>query len=191
MTTLLYCLNGIVMASHDSDQQVDAASYGTGVRVIPYAEPLITLDRIGAAPVWPQRDTRPYAQPAETTETLTAYASQARWEAVTVAGITFNGIPVKTDRVSQSQISNLAQYVVSSSIALTTVLDFTQDGVAYSITAQDAIDMNNQIVALIQQCRTIEAACIADLISASPTIVTYDDVDARFAGVMRSRTRKK
>jgi hypothetical protein len=189
MTMLLYCLNGVVQGSHESDQQIDASTYGTGVRVIPYDAPLSTLDRVGAAPTLPQRDTRPYAQPTETTQILTAYAGQARWEAVAVAGITFNGIPVKTDRVSQTLISNLAQYVVSASISLTTVLDFTQGGVGYQITAQNAIDMNNQIVALIQQCRTIEAACITDLTSATPTILTYDDVDARFAGVSRSRKK--
>jgi hypothetical protein len=185
---LLYCLGGVVYGSHDSEQQIDASVYGTGVQVIPYAAPLSTLDRIGPAPAFPQRDTRPYAQPAETTETLTAYASQARWEAA-VAGITFNSIPVKTDRVSQTLISNLAQYVTSASIDPAAVLNFTQDGVAYDITAQDAIDMNNQIVALVQQARATEAACIADLTSATPTILTYDDVDARFAGLSRSRKK--
>jgi hypothetical protein len=188
MTMLLYCVNGIVQGTHESDQQVEASAYGDGVRVIPYAAPLLTLDKVGDAPVPPQRDTRPYAQPVETTETLTAYAGQARWEAA-VAGITFNSIPVKTDRVSQTMISNLAQYVTSASIDPATVLNFTQDGVAYSITAQNAIDMNNQIIALIQDCRATEAACIADLISASPTILTYDDVDARFAGLSRSRKK--
>jgi hypothetical protein len=189
MTMLLYCLNGVVQGSHDSDQQIDASAYGTGARVIPYDAPLSTLDRVGDPPTNGQRDTRPYAQPAETTQTLTAYAGQARFEAVTVAGITFNSILVKTDRVSQTLIANLAQYVVSASVALTTVFDFTQDGVGYKITAQNAIDMNNQIAALVQECRTIEAACIADLTSASPTILTYDDVDARFAGVSRSRKK--
>jgi len=188
MTTLLYCLNGVVKASHLSDQQIDASTYGTGVRVIPYDAPLTTLARIGDPPAYPARDTRPYAQPGETQETLIAYSGQARWEGST-AGITFNSIPVKTDRVSQTLIGNLAQYVVSASLAPTTLLDFTQQGVHYQITAQDAIDMNNQIVALIQQCRTIEAACIADLNSATPTILTYDDVDTRFAGVTRSRKK--
>jgi len=186
---LLYCLDGVVRGSHASEQQVDASVYGVGVRVIPYDAPLSTLDRVGTPPVYPAPDKRPYAQPAETTATLTAYAGQARWEAVVVAGITFNSIPVKTDRVSQTLIANLAQYVVSASVALTTAFDFTQDGIAYAITAQDAIDMNNQIVALTQQCRTIEAACIADLNSATPTILTYDDVDARFVGVSRSRKK--
>jgi hypothetical protein len=188
MTTLLYCLNGIVRGFHDSDQQIEASVYGDGVQVIPYDPPLSTLIRVGDPPVHPVRDTRPYAQPAETTETLIAYAGQARWEAAG-AGITFNSIPVKTDRVSQALIGNLAQYTVSASLSPGANLSFTQDGVAYSITAQDAVDMNNQIVAQVQQCRAIEAACIADLTSASPTILTYDDVDARFAGLSRSRKK--
>ena len=188
MTMLLYCVNGIVQGSHESDQQVEASAYGAGVRVIPYDGPLSSLERNGNPPDPPQRDTRPYLQPTETTETLTAYAGQARWEAA-VAGITFNSIPVKTDRVSQAMIGNLAQYVVSASIAPATALNFTQDGVAHNITAQDAIDMNHQMVALVQQCRTIEATCIADLTSATPTILTYDDVDARFAALSRSRKK--
>ena len=188
MTMLLYCINGVVRGSHDSDQQVEASAYGAGVRVIPYAAPMSTLDKVGPPPVDAVGDSRPYAQPVETKEILINYAGQARWEAVT-AGITFNSIPVKTDQVSQAMIGNLAQYVASASIAPATVLNFTQDGVAYSITAQDAIDMNNQIVAQIQQCRTIEAACIADLTSATPTILTYDDVDARFAALSRSRKK--
>jgi hypothetical protein len=187
MTMLLYCLNGVVQGSHESDQQIDASAYGDGVRIIPYDAPLSTLPRVGAPPQTLQRDTRPYAQPAETPEILTAYAGQVRWTC-TVAGLSFNSIPVKTDRVSQTLIGNLAQYAASASTPDTS-LDFTQDGVSYKITAQDAIDMNNQIVAMTQQCRTIEAACIVDLLSASPTILTYDDVDARFAGVSRSRKK--
>jgi hypothetical protein len=186
MTMLLYCLNGVVRGSHDSDQQIDASVYGAGARVIPYAASLSTLARVGPEPVYPERDTRPYAEPVATPEILIAYSGQARWETV-VAGITFNSIPVNTDRVSQTLIGNLAQY--AASINPNTTLDFTQDGVAYKITAKDAIDMNNQIVALVQQARGVESACIADLTSATPTIFTYDDVDARFANM--SRIRKK
>jgi hypothetical protein len=186
MTTLLYCLNGVVCGWHESEQQIDASVYGDGVRVIPYAAPLSTLDRVGPAPAYPQRDQRPYAQPVETPELLTAYAGQARWEVV-VAGITFKSIPVKTDRVSQTLIGNLAQY--AASINPNTVLNFTQGGVAYKITAKDAVDMNNQIVALVQQARGVESVCIADLTSGAPTILTYDDVDARFANMPRSRKK--
>jgi hypothetical protein len=183
---LLYCIDGVVRGWHESEQQVDASAYGTGVRVIPYAAPLSTLDKVGPEPDNPLFDSRPYAAPVETTETLIAYTGQARWE-VAVAGITFLSIPVKTDRVSQTLIGNLAQY--AALITPSTDIDFTQDGVAYKITANDAINMNNQIVASIQQARGVEAVCIADLTSGAPTILTYDDVDARFAGM--SRVRKK
>jgi hypothetical protein len=184
---LLYCdSSGTVVGTHDSGQQVEAGAYGSGIRVIPYDQPLSTLPRIGAAPVWPERDTRPYGQPVETPAVLRGYSAQARWEAVVIAGITYNTIAIKTDRVSQAQIASLAQY--AGTVPGTTTIDFIQDGVHNQITATDAIAISNQISALIQQCRTIEAACIADLNSPTPTILTYADVDTRFAGVARTKS---
>jgi hypothetical protein len=41
---------------------------------------------------------------------------------------------------------------------------------------------------LIQNARQIEGNCITDLKSATPTILTYADVDARFAGVRMRKT---
>jgi hypothetical protein len=180
---LLYCNNGIVAGWHDVTQNVDPSSYGSGTRVIPYDQPLDSLPKVGTPPTAPGQDTRPYGQPAETVALLIAYAAQVRWERVT-AGITFSGttsVPANTDRVSQTLVASLAQY--AATLAPTAAIDFTQDGVHYAITAQDVINMNNQILAHAQQCRTIEAQCLADLNSPTPTIQTYADVEARFAGV--------
>jgi hypothetical protein len=177
---LLYCVNGVVMGSHDSLQNVSASAYGSGVRIIPYDQLLDTLPRIGTAPTFPERDTRPYGQPPETTALLLAFSGQVRFDTV-VAGITWNGIPVATDRMSQLLIGNLAQH--AATLATTDMIDFTQGGVAYQFQAGQAADLMTQVNAFVQQCRSMEATCIADLTSASPTILTYADVEAKFTGL--------
>ncbi|MCP3475160.1 DUF4376 domain-containing protein [Bradyrhizobium sp. CCGUVB1N3] len=194
---LLYSVNGVVVAVHDSALNVSSSSYGTDVRIIPYDQPLSTLERIGPEPEPPpavppdgrptvmlRPDTRPYAEPPPTPDILKHFSGQVRWETAT-AGIMISGVPANTDRISQTLVSSLAQY--AATIDRNDPIDFTQAGVAYRITAQDAIDMNTQIAALVQQCHTIEAQCLTDLNSGSPTILTYEDVEARFSG-LRAKT---
>jgi hypothetical protein len=72
------------------------------------------------------------------------------------AGITFNGIPVRTDRESRLLIGNLAQY--AATLPPQSIIDFTRDGV---VMASNAINLNDQINALVQQGRSIEARCFA------------------------------
>jgi hypothetical protein len=181
---LLYCLNGVVVGSHDSLQNVTASAYGDGVRIIPYDDPMSTLPRIGDPPVFPARDDRQYGEPTETQEILSAFASQVRFDTVT-AGILWNSIPVKTDRVSQLLIGNLALH--ASTLASTDPIDFTQDGIAYQFQAGQAADLNTQVNAFVQQCRSTEAQCLADLSSATPTLLTYKDVEAQFS-TLKSKT---
>jgi hypothetical protein len=180
MALLLYCANGQVIGAHDDQQPfVDPASYGTGVRIIPYPQSMATLPVIDAGPP------TVYGQPAETTALLLAYAAQQRVQAAS-AGISFTPsgggtIPVNTDRTDAGLMNNLATW--ATSVPGSTAVNFTQDNVCYAITANDAEKMFNQVMAHVQDCRNVEAACIADLNSGTPTIKTYDDVDAKFAGV--------
>ena len=196
---LLYCSNGAVLAWHDSEQQVFGSAYGDGIRVIPYDQPMATLPRVGPppSPFSPlMGDQRPYAQPTETTALLIGYSSQRRWETSTV-GITFTAasgpIPLACDRVSQSLIGNLVQF--AATLSPTDTIDFTQDGAHYPLQASEVATMFAAMNVQIQQGRTIEAACIADLNSATPTLLTYDDVDARFASLeaktLRGDAKKK
>jgi len=183
---LLYCLDGVVLGNHESVLNVPASVYGTGVRIIPYPDPMGTLTKIGDPPALDvppgQRaaDSRPYAEPAPTPTLLIGYASQVRFDVVT-AGITWNSIPINTERISQLMIGNLAQYALSVDPA--TLIDFTQDGIAYQFPASDVADLNTQVNAHVQGARTIEAECITDLTSATPTILTYEDVEARFSAL--------
>ena len=185
-----------MLAYHsDADAAVPSTAYGDGVRIIPYPYPLATLGRIGELSATPDgrpwtegNDPRQYAEPVETPEILKLFSSQSRWD-VTEAGLMFNSIPAKTDRASQTLISNLAQY--AASLPTADVISFTQDGAAYTITAGDAISLNSQMTTLAQQSRTVEAECLTDLGSDTPTILTYEDVEARFAGLQARTLRGK
>jgi hypothetical protein len=126
---------------------------------------------------------RPYQQPVETNHILIMYSSQCRYNYVTggfsYTAIDSSVIPVATDRTSQMLLGNLAMY--AQSLAPTDPIDFTQNNVHYPLTAQDVINMNNQFNTLSQKHRSTEASCLADLNSASPTLLKYEDVDGRFA----------
>ena len=177
---LLYCANGLVVSIHDDTQMIDASIYGDGVRVIPWDQPLSALERVGPPPEYlpggPRNDPRPYAQPTETPAILKLYAAQQRFNFNT-SGLTYNSIPIKTDHASQVHIGNLAQY--ANTLPKGTPINFTQDSVAYSITAGDTINIFNQISAFNQHARTIEANCYAAIDTG--TMTTYDQVDAAFA----------
>jgi hypothetical protein len=182
MALLLYCTNGQVIATHDDGEPfVDPTIYGAGTRIIPYPNPLSTLPVLNP-------DSGPpsiYGQPPETTALLLAYAAQVRFECSS-AGISFTPgsggtIPVITARGNGALINNLATW--AATVAPTTPVNFTQENVCYPITAKDATDMFNQLMSHVQNARNVEAACITDLNSATPTILTYADVDAKFAGV--------
>jgi hypothetical protein len=174
---LLYCVNGVVVGTHDDLQNVPGNAYGQNVRIIPFAGLMSDLPRVGDPPVFPARDTRPYAQPVETPDILKTFASQVRFDAVT-SGFTWNGIQIKTDRLSQLMIGNLAQY--AATVTNNTKIDFTQSGVHNQITAQQAKDLNAQVNAFVQRCRSLEAQCLTDLNSAAPTLLTYEDIENVF-----------
>jgi hypothetical protein len=192
---LLYCINGVVIAIHEDAQNVHKSVYDPSTRVIPWRGLLSDLQRVGPAPdpiIYMESyvDPRPYAEPTETKQTLLDYAAQVRWETST-QGVSFTAasgtVPASTDRLSQTLVDALATH--AQTLAPTDLIDFTQNNVAYQITAQEAINLNVQVQTLIQNARTTEAACIADLNAATPTILTYADVEARFSG-LRSKALK-
>jgi hypothetical protein len=188
---LLYCVNAVVVATHDDSQNVPASTY-PGSRIIPYDDPLDTLTLVGPPPppppdprIVPTPDTRPYAQPAETKAILLAYAAQVRYNS-SIAPVSFTTaastvISVNTERLDLGLLNNLATH--AQSLAPTAAINFTQNNITYPITAQDAINMFNAVLAHVQACRNVEATCITDLNSVTPTIATYADVDAKFSGV--------
>jgi hypothetical protein len=190
---LLYCQNSLVVAIHDDQlAYVDPVSYGSGTRVIPW-------QLLGTLTVVPPPDPAPnpplppvYQQPTETPAILKSYASQVRYN-YAVAGITFaaasGSVPVATDRISQMLINNLAAH--AATLAPTATIDFTQSGIHYPLTAAECATLNTDVNNFVQQCRTIEASCLADLNSTTPTILTYDDVDAKFSGLRSMTVRLK
>jgi hypothetical protein len=189
---LLYCLNGLVVGIHDDTQPfADPASYGTGTRIIPWNYPLGDLTLSG--PVDPDLPPPPYLQPTETPDILKAFAAQLRYLA-SIGGLDFTAgggltIPVETGRTNAALINNLATF--GSSKAPTDPINFTQNNINYPITVQDSIDMFNTIISHVQDCRNIEANCIADQNLATPTLKTYADVEAQFSSVTARTLRGK
>jgi hypothetical protein len=167
---LLYCLNGLVIAhGDDGPTAVPPEVYGTGVRVIPWPHPFGDLIKSGPTPPTDPvtglvADGRLYAQPTETPDILLGYAAQVRYE-TGAQGIVFNAasgtINVNTARLDQGLLNNLHTYAMT--LQPTDPVTFTQDNVAYALTAQEAIDLFNQVMAHVQNARTIEGDCIADL----------------------------
>jgi hypothetical protein len=188
---LLYCNNALVIGIHDDTApDVPLSLYPAGTRIIPYDQTLDTLGRFGDPPPPPPGgsppfpDARQYQQPPETTPILIAYSGQCRFNYVTggfshtaLDGTTV--IPVNTDRTSQALIANLAAY--AATLAPTAAIDFTQEGKHYPITAQDAININTQVNVLSQKYRSVEAACLTDLNSPTPSLGTYAQVDTQFS----------
>jgi hypothetical protein len=190
---LLYCKDGLVHAVHDdAAAAIHPSVYFTGggaVRVIPWPDPLWTLTKVGTAPGpgwggFPTPDTRPYAEPTETPDILKRYAAQQRYQAV-AGGLDFPAasgtVPVKGDRMSWMLIGNLAHY--AGTLQPTDIVNFTQDNIDYPLTAAECQTLFLQFSQLLETCRSEEATCLADLNSATPTIKTYADVEARFTSV--------
>jgi hypothetical protein len=190
---LLYCQNAVVIGVHEDVDNVPASAYGSGTQIVPLPSDVTLTVRVGDPPPTHNPDGTPiavpdsrlFARPVETKSILLAYSAQVRFDASN-EGISFTAvsgvIPVKTDRVSQSLLNNLATW--ANSQPGTTPITFTQDNKSYAITAAEAISMFNAVNAHIQNARDIEGQCITDLNSATPTILTYANVDARFAGVL-------
>ena len=203
----------IVAGWHEAEQNIEGTEYETEdsgpCRVIPYPYPLETLEKVGPEPAPPPfvraadeqltmqdiqfmartmpletPDSRPFAEPKETPQILRWFASQVRFETIT-AGIVWNNIPVKTDRISQLLITNMM--LMASTLPPDELMDFTQSSFSYQIRAGDVPDLNKQVNAFVQSCRTIEAQCLADLGSEDPRLKTYADVENMFTQA-RSRT---
>jgi hypothetical protein len=197
---LLYCniANATVVAIHDDSQAaVPITAYGAAgtIRIVPWSGNRGDLMLSGPAPTppaedpagLPMPDTRLYAQPTETPTILKAYAAQVRYN-YSVQGVSFTTagsvvILVNSDRLSQSLLNNLAAH--AATLAPTDPVQFTQNNVAYDITAQDAIGMFNAVMAMVQNVRNIEANCIADQDLTTPTMRTYADIDNAFSGAKR------
>jgi hypothetical protein len=177
---LLYYIDGVLQGVHDSFQNIFAIeTYGVGTRVIPYQGSLAALPRVGPPNAWEVEgtDTRPYGEPFATPDILIGYSSQVRFDTLN-AGVMYASIPVASDRVSQMLIGNLKLH--ADTLAPTDVIHFIQQTIVTDITAADVNPMLQTVQTFQQEVRTIEANIINDLRSATPTIHTYDEIDALF-----------
>ncbi len=178
---LLYCINNVVIATHDDSQNVAPSLYGNNVQVVPVPNGT-SLTRIGTPPIQVGTgvvlDTRPYAIPTPTIPLLLIYAAFKRWLTAS-GGTTVSGIPLTTDDISQFNISKLKQAFDTG--AVTSVPFKAADGNFYTVDASTWTAVYVGVVTHVQACYTAESAAAAAI--NGNTAVTYNQVDAFFAGI--------
>jgi len=114
---------------------------------------------------------------------LSAYAAAKRY-AVETGGILVNGAPIATDRESQAMIGNAFAYVQAASAA--SVSYKTAAGFV-SLTADQIKAVALAVGAHVQACFKAEDDADAGINASPPTITTFAQVDAAFAGLMPQR----
>jgi hypothetical protein len=167
----LYCSNGIVVAWHDSSQNIPASAYGTGVSIIPWSN-LATLSRIGTPPVQGP-DTRPYIAPALNTTQLIAYA-QNKQAMIAAGGITVSGVMCGTDTASLALLEGV--YTLATADGSATFQWVEGNGIVTTLTASQVIAIFSTVHAFIQSTFTACAAVIVNINNS--TYTTTAQVDA-------------
>ena len=180
----LYCKNGVVIATHDDNQDVPALAYGEGTVIVTRASGTNGLDRVGAEPAEGQEDTRPYAQPTEPTlslddqkaEKLAALAAR-RYE-IETGGITVQGVPVKTDRES-SAILTSARVLADRDPAFVVSNWKVDAGVFVTLDAPMITAISDAVTAHVQGTFNREAELSAAIIAAKTAAkLAAIDIDA-------------
>jgi hypothetical protein len=152
---LLYCANGVVIATHDSIQNIQAATYGANVSIIPW-DMTAPLARIGTPPRPGQIDGRPYAAPTLSgAAQLSAYAN-TKQGLIMNGGISVNvgtnaapqNIEASTDAASLILLQGA--YTIAASNAAAT-FQWVSNGVAVTLTAAQMIAILNAVTTFLQQ----------------------------------------
>lgn len=177
---LLYCRNGIVVATYDDDQNVDPSAYSADVIVVPVPS-LAGLTRVGDAPAAGLPDLRPYAQPATTQTVLLAYAASARYLLET-RGIAILGKPVSTNRGSQAQIAG-ALLTVQANPSAMIQWKYADDTWA-SLPAAAIIALATAVSTHVQTCFAAEATLAAGIKASPATVTTLAQIDAALAAII-------
>ncbi len=170
---LLYCRDNVVIAWHDSNQNIPASAYGAGITVIPWTAPMSSLSRIGPTPPNPRFDTRPYATPTLNTTQLIAY-TQLKQNILMSGGITVGGVACGTDTASLALLEGL--YTLATADGSATFQWVEDDGATIVLTAAQGITIFQAVHAFIQSTFTACAAVIANI--NSNTYTTIAQVDA-------------
>jgi hypothetical protein len=174
---LLYCKNGVVLATHDQDQGIPASSYGSGVSVIPWAN-VATLVKTGATPAAGQPDLRPFAAPVlSVSSDLVAYANFAQWTLATggyTIALSGQTLTFPTDPTSISLITAKAVRLAQSSPPTTMNWQFPTGFV--SISATDFMTAATKMADFVQATFDNLATVMAGITAA--TITTQSQIDS-------------
>ena len=156
-----YCKNGVVIATHDDNQDVPASAYGDGVTIvslvtdIEVGSPVPTLDHAG----------------------LKACAREKR-KSVIAGGctVTVDGIamPVWADADTISALTGLS-LMASANPALTASWK-ARDGQFYDLTAADITTLATGVATFVQAAFAAESAVVADI--DADNITTADEIEA-------------
>lgn len=157
----LYCRDGIVIATHDDDQDVPASAYGDGIVIVYSAtavatdSPVPTLDHAG----------------------LKACAREKR-KSVIAGGctVTVDGIamPVWADADTISALTGLS-LMASANPALTASWK-ARDGQFYDLNAADITTLATGVATFVQAAFAAESAVVADI--DADNITTADEIEA-------------
>jgi len=115
--------------------------------------------------------------PPPTAAELSIHAADRRY-AVETGGITVNGAPIATDRVSQAMIGNAYAYVQASgaaSVSYKTAAGFV------TLTADQVKAVALAVGAHVQACFKAEDDVDAAINASPPTLTTVAEIDAAFA----------
>lgn len=110
---------------------------------------------------------------------LVTYAAERRY-AVETGGVTVNGVSVATDRDSQSMVAN-AYAGMQASGATSVRFKAASGWIELSLDQLKAVAL--AVFDHVQACFTAEDAVDAAVNASPPTITTYAQVDAAFAGL--------
>jgi len=178
---IVYFRNGIEIARHDDRQDIPPGAY-PGARAIKLAVAQATaLSRVGDPPPEGEADVRPFAEPSPAPALLAAYAGSVRYAAET-AGIVVSGLAVPTDRASQATIIGAVVHAQAIPTYSTRWKDAAGNFSA-DMSATQIIALGQAVAAHVSNCYAREADAVDAITANTPTITTFDQVDAFFAGL--------
>jgi len=120
--------------------------------------------------------------PVATAADLVAYAAARRY-AVETGGVDVKGVRVATDRDSQSMVANAFAGMQASGVAS---VKFKATSGWIDLSADQLKAVALAVFAHVQACFVAEDACDAGIHAGPPTITTFADIDAAFAGLAPS-----
>lgn len=110
-------------------------------------------------------------------EDLLRYAQHRRWEKE-ISGITFDGLQIATDEVSQSKIAMLRQAFDAG--ALTKPIVFCAKNEMRLMSSGDVARLHAQVVAHVENTYTAWANLKAAIEATPPTVTKRSSIDAVF-----------